>query len=94
MTNFSYYKMKLLTCHFVQGTAFPLSMFYHPCSENVEHLKKKENIKWDCEWNTVKPSKQRRKRDGGKVRITEVSVLWRYELYEAWYIWDRDSCPK
>ena len=45
MTNFSYYKMKLLTCHFVQGTVFPLSMFYHPCSENVEHLKKKENIK-------------------------------------------------
>lgn len=45
MINFSYYKMKLLTCHFVQGTAFPLSMFYHLCSENVEHLKKKENIK-------------------------------------------------
>jgi len=45
MINFSYYKIKLLillTCHFVQGTAFPLSMFYHPCSENVEPLKKKK----------------------------------------------------
>lgn len=42
MINFSYYKMKLLTCHFVQGTAFPLNMFYHPCSENAEHLKKKK----------------------------------------------------
>ena len=48
MIKFSYYKMKLLillTCHYVQGTAFPLSMFYHPCSENVEPLKKKESIK-------------------------------------------------
>ena len=34
----------LLTCHFVQGITFPLSMFYHLCSGNAEPLKKKKTL--------------------------------------------------
>ena len=77
MINSSYYKMKLLTCHFVQGTAFPLSMFYHPCSENVEHLKKKKTLSEivsGIQSNLVNADAIG-KRDGATVRIMTLRAV-------------------